>query len=251
MSQRYTPAPDLLRERVILVTGAGSGIGRAVARACAAHGASVVLVGRTLRKLEAVYDEIEAAGHATPAIIPFNLESATPKDYADLAVAINSEFGRLDGLVHNAAQLGALSPVVHYEHDMWNKVLQVNLTAPFLLTQALLGLLSHAPDASLVFTTDPVGQQGRAYWGAYGVSKAGADSLMRILANEWENSGTLRVNALDPGQVRSQVRINAYPAGNREQWVEAEQITPAYLYLLGPDSRGVTGQTIHASDYSA
>lgn len=246
--QDYQPAPDLLRDRVILITGAGAGIGRAVALATAAHGATVILLGRTIRKLERLYDEIEQAGHPKPAIYPMNLEGAAPKDYVDLAETLDKEFGRLDGLLHNAAILQALTPVVHYDLELWYRTLQVNLNAPFMLTQAVLGLLNKAVDASVLFTTDRVADEGRAYWGAYAVSKGGVQTLTRLLANELEANTAVRVNAIDPGSVRTNLRLQAYPAADPEQWAAPESLVNHYLYLLGPDSKGVTGQVIRVSE---
>ncbi len=244
----YNPTPDLLKDRVILVTGAGDGIGRAAARRFAAFGATVVLLGRTLRKLELVYDQIEQAGHPQPAIYPMHLEGASPKDYSDLARTLETEFGRLDGVLHNATMLGSLTPIVHYDVELWYRVLQVNLNAPFLLTQAVLGLMMRAADASIVFTADSVSEAGRAYWGAYGVAKGGAQTLMKMLASELETNTPIRVNSIDPGKVRSNLRLQAYPAGNPNEWADPETILGVYLYLLGSDSKGVTGQTFRAQD---
>lgn len=243
----YRPAPDLLRDRVVLITGAGAGIGRTMALAAAAHGATVVLLGRTIRKLERVYDAIERAGHPQPAIYPMNLEGATPKDYADLAERLNDAFGRLDGLLHNAAMFEALTPLPHFDPESWYRILQVNLNAPFLLTRALLGLLGRSPDASVLFTTDRVADEGRAYWGAYAVSKGGIQTLMRLLAEELETNSPIRVNAIDPGPVRTELRLRAYPAADTSSWPEPEALIDEYLYLLGPDSKGVTGQLIRAA----
>lgn len=245
----HTPPADLLANRIILITGAGDGIGRAAALACAAHGATVILLGRTIGKLERVYDEIEQAGHPQPAIYPMNLEGATPKDYADLAATLEREFGRLDGLLHNAAMLGGLSPMAHQDIDLWFKVMQVNLNAPFLLTRACLGLLMQAPDASIVFTSDQVGRRGRAYWGAYGVSKFGIEGMSQILAQELETNTHVRVNTLDPGAVRTRLRTLAYPGENALANPAPETIMPVYLYLLGPDSRGITGQQFEAQNF--
>lgn len=245
----YTPPPDLLSGRIILITGAGDGIGRAAALACAAHGATVVLLGRTIRKLEETYDQIERAGHPQAAIYPMNLEGATPKDYDDLAATLDTEFGRLDGLLHNAALLGALSPIVHQDVELWFKVMQVNLNAPFLLTRACLGLLMKSPDASVLFTSDSVGRQGRAYWGAYGVSKFGIEGLSQILAQEMETNTTVRVNTINPGPTRTRLRTNAYPGENALTLPTPESLMPAYLYLLGPDSRGVTGRQFDAQNF--
>ena len=244
----YIPAPDLLKDRVILVTGAGDGIGRVAARRFAAFGATVVLLGRTIRKLEQVYDEIEQAGHPQPAIYPMNLEGASPKDYADLARVLETKFGRLDGLLHNAAILGGLTPVIHYNIEHWYRILQVNLNAPFLLTQAVLNLMIHSPDASIVFTADSVSDEGRAYWGAYAVAKGGLQTLMKMLASELETNTAVRVNSVDPGKVRTDLRLKAYPGGDPGEWADPETIMGAYLYLMGSDSQGVTGQTFKAQD---
>jgi NAD(P)-dependent dehydrogenase (short-subunit alcohol dehydrogenase family) len=245
--RNYSPPPDLLRNRVILVTGAGAGIGRAAALAYAAHGATVVLLGRTLRKLEQVYDAIEAAGNPQPAIFPMSLENATAHDFAGLAETLEREFQHLDGLLHNAAELPFLSRIDDYDPEAWDRVLRVNLTAPFLLTQACLPLLRHSADASIIFTADRVGRRGRAYWGAYGVTKFGIEGLMQILADETENSGRIRVSSIDPGPVRTALRARVYPGENPQELATPESLMGAYLYLIGPDSRGVTGQTLDAA----
>lgn len=247
----YSPAPDLLRERVLLITGAGAGIGRAVARAAARHGATVILLGRTITKLEQVYDEIESAGSPQPAIYPMNLEGATVKDYEDLALTIEREFGRLDGLVHNAAALGTLSPLQIYEPALWYKVMQVNLNAPFLLTQACLGLLNRAADASVVFVSDRVGRTAKAYWGAYAVSKFGLEGLMQVLAEETESNTPIRANSIDPGPVRTALRNEAYPAEDKDALAPPEDVVLPFLYLLGPDSAGVTGRAFCTDDFAS
>lgn len=245
----YTPPTDLLANRIVLITGAGDGIGKAVALSCAAHGATVILLGRTIPKLEAVYDAIEQAGHPQAAIYPMNLEGATPKDYLDLAATLDREFGRLDGLLHNAAILGSVSPMAHQDVDLWFKVMQVNLNAPFLLTRACLGLLMKSEDASVIFTSDKVGRSGRAYWGAYGVSKFGIEGMSQILAQELETNTQVRVNSIDPGAVRTRMRSIAYPGENALANPLPESIMPAYLYLLGADSRGISGQQFSAQEF--
>ena len=246
MIDDWQPRPDLLHERLILVTGAGDGIGRAAAVSFAAHGATVILLGRTIGKLETVYDEIEQAKYPQPAIYPMNLEGATPRDYEELALTLEGEFGRLDGLLHNAAVLGTLAPIAHYDVELWYQVLQTNLTAPFLLTKACLGLLMSAPDASIVMTSDRVGRKGRAYWGAYGVAKAGLENFMQILADELEDNTSVRVNSVDPGPVRTRLRSQAYPAEDPASLPKPEAVLKPLLYLMGPDSRGITGQQLAA-----
>lgn len=244
--QNYQPPPDLLKDRVILITGAGDGIGRTAAQSFASFGATVVLLGRTLKKLEKVYDDIAQAGYPQPAIYPMNLEGASPKDYRDLVDTLEKEFGYLHGLLHNAAILGTLTPIVHYTVERWYQVLQVNLNAPFLLTQTVLGLMQRSQDASIVFTLDSVSHRGQAYWGAYGVSKGATQTLMKILADELESKGTVRVNGVDPGKVRSNLRLQAYPAGDPKTWASPTDIMNSYLYLMGPDSKGITGQVFKA-----
>jgi NAD(P)-dependent dehydrogenase (short-subunit alcohol dehydrogenase family) len=234
----YQPPENLLRDRVILVTGASDGIGRALAKACAALGATVVLLSRNLPKLERVYDEIEDAGHPQPAIFPMNLETATFKEYEDLAGALEREFGRLDGLVHNAGWTSGLTPIRQYEPDRWARVLTVNLHAPYLLTHVCLGLLDAADDPSVVFSLD---RCTRAFWGAYGVAKAGLEALMRILAAEERG---IRFNGVDTGPVRTRLRIENYPGTKPGDVPEPETVLAPYLYFLGPDSRGVSGRSI-------
>jgi len=240
--QEYHPSPDLLKGRVILVTGAGDGIGAAAAQELAKHGATVVLLGRTQKKLEAVYDLIEQAGYTQPAIYPMELQLATPKEYKVLAATIHREFGRLDGLLHNAAVLGTLTPIEHYDNRLWAHVLHVNLNAPFMLTKACLPLLKKSPEASVVFTSANVGYKGQAYWGAYAVSKAASENLMEILSEELEVNTNIRVNSIDPGRVRTRMNALAYPGDNPSKLPTPRQIMAVYLYLMGPDSTGVTGE---------
>lgn len=245
----YAPSSNLLASRNILVTGAGDGIGRAAALAFAEHGASVILLGRTVAKLEQVYDEIGRRGWPPAAILPLDLAQAAPMHYEQVAQTVEKEFGRLDGLLHNAADAGTLTPVELYAPETWYRVIQVNLNAAWLLTRACLPLLRKSADASIVFTTADVGRQGRAYWGAYGVSCFGLEGLMQILADEVASAGQLRVNSLDPGAVRTGMRARTYPGEDPQSRPLPDDIMPAYLYLLGPDSRGVNGQALTAQNY--
>lgn len=241
----YTPPSQLLANRVILVTGAGAGIGKAAAHAFAAQGATVVLLGRTLRKLETVYDEIEQAGYPQPAIYPMNLEGASPKDYEDLANTLEKEFGVLDGLLHNASLLGSLTPLEQYDIQMWFQVMQVNLNAPFLLTKMCLPLLKKSTDASIIFTSSGVGRKSRAYWGAYAVSKFAVEGMMQTLADELSNTH-IRVNSINPGATRTLMRASAYPGEDPNTLPTPDQIMPVYLYLMGADSKDVNGQALNA-----
>lgn len=242
----YQAPPDLLAGRVILVTGAGDGIGRAAARAYAAHGATVILAGRTLAKLEAVYDQIVADGHPEPVIHPIDLKGATRDDYWTMHHSIDQHFGRLDGLLHNAAQLGQRTPIEQYNTDTWLEVMQVNVNAVFMLTQAMLPLMRAAHHASLILTSSAVGRRGRAYWGAYAVSKFAVEGLMQTLADELDSTSTVRVNTLNPGATRTNMRMSAYPGEAADANPTPEEIMPAYLWLMGRDSHGVHGQALDA-----
>jgi len=232
----YKPSTKLLEGKIIAVTGAGSGIGREAALTYAAYGATIVLLGRTTEKLEQVYDEIEAAGHPQAAIYPINFEGAVEKDYQDMCNSLDDAFGRLDGILHNAAELGERTPLENYSADTWQRILQVNVTAPFLMTKALSPLMQRAETASIAFTGSSVGYKGRAYWGAYSVSKAATENLMQILADEFEEVTNIRCNSINPGATRTRMRAAAFPAENPATVKEAAELMPLYLYLMGPDS---------------
>jgi len=242
----YEAPADLLKDRIILVTGAGDGIGRSAAWHYASHGATVVLLGRTLEKLESLYDEIENAGLAKPAIVPLNLDTAAEHDYIELSNQLYEEFGRLDGVLHNAGILGMRTPIENYDPITWEQVMRINVHAPFMLTQTLLPLLSQSSDASVIFTSSGVGRKGRAYWGAYAVSKFATEGLMQVLADELENTPNIRVNAINPGATRTRMRAYAYPAEPPETNPTPDEIMPLYLYLMGPDSRDINGQSMDA-----
>ena len=242
----YQAAPNLLDNKVILVTGAGDGIGKAVALAYAQHGATVLLLGRNEDKLEAVYDEIEKNNSPKPAILPLDLAQATAEDYQKLAEIIETEFGYLDGLLHNASILGDLTLLEQYSEQTWNSVIQVNLNAPFLMTKPLLPLMKKRANASILFTSSSVGRIGRAYWGAYSVSKFGIEGLMQILSQELENTTSIRVNSINPGATRTKMRAEAYPAEDPITLTTPEDLIPVYLYLMGEDSIGINGQALDA-----
>ncbi|MBD2837550.1 YciK family oxidoreductase [Pseudomonas sp. JM0905a] len=243
---QYSARPDLLKDRVILITGAGRGIGAAAAKTFAAHGATVLLLGKTEASLNAVYDEIEAAGHPQAAVIPFNLETAQPHQYDELAATLEAEFGRIDGVLHNASILGPRTPLEQLSGENFMRVMQVNVNAMFMLTSTLLPLLKLSKDASVVFTSSSVGRKGRAYWGAYAVSKFATEGLMQVLADEVDGIASVRANSVNPGATRTSMRAQAYPGENPENNPEPAAIMPVYLYLMGPDSAGVNGQAFDA-----
>lgn len=242
----YRPAPDLLANRVVLVTGAGSGIGRAAALAYAHHGATVILSGRVVSKLESASDEIIANGGPQPSIAPLNLARAQAGDFFDLRDQVQAHFGRVDGLLHNAGILGTRTPLEHYDMTTWAEVMHVNVTAALALTQVLMPLLNASGNAAVIFTSSGVGRVGRAFWGAYAVSKFATEGLMQVLADETSGAGRIRVNCINPGSTRTSMRATAYPAEDPMQLPEPAAIMPAYLYLMGPDSEGITGQSLNA-----
>jgi len=242
----YTAPEGLLADRAILITGAGGGLGGALAKACASLGANVLLSGRNVRKLEAVYDSIVAAGGPRPSIAPLDMERADASHYGALADAVRNEFGRLDGLVHAAALLGERSPIEHYDVVTWLKVMHVNVNAAFILTQALLPMLRVSQDASIVFTTSGVSVRGRAYWGAYAASKFAVEGLMQVLADETDTATSMRVNSVNPGGIRTQMRARAFPGEVPDALPTPEQVLGPFLYLIGPDGRGTTGRRFDA-----
>ncbi len=243
----YQPRPDLLKDRIILITGAGDGIGRAAALSYALHGATVVLHGRTLNKLEVIYDEIESLGAPQPAILPLQLSSASDRDYDFLVDTLEKQFGRLDGILHNAGILGERVELAHYPTEVWDDVMAVNLRAPFALTQALLPLLQKSENASVVFTSSGVGREARALWGAYSVSKIAIEALSKIFAAE-NTYPNIRFNCINPGATRTAMRAKAYPQEDPKTLTTPESILPAYLYLMGEDSLALNGQSIDAQD---
>ena len=241
----YTAPADLLKDRVILVTGAGRGIGAEAARTYAAHGATVLLLGKTEKRLNAVYDEIVAAGHSEPVVIPLDLEKAAPEAYQELAAMVESEFGRLDGLLHNASILGPRTPLEQLAGENFAKVMQINVNAMFMLNSAMLPLLRLSKDASVIFTSSSVGRKGRAYWGAYAVSKFATEGLMQVMADECDDT-SIRANSVNPGATRTDMRAHAYPGENPLNNPTPAEIMPVYLYLMGPESAAVTGQALDA-----
>lgn len=239
----YQAPENLLVGKTILVTGAGDGIGKQAALTYASLGATCILLGKTVNKLEAVYDEIMAANGPEPAIVPLDLKGATPKHYQDMASTIQSEFGVLDGVLFNASILGHLSPVSHIPAEEWQNVLQVNLNSTFYMLQALIPLLEAANNASVIFTSSTVGRTGRAFWGTYSVSKFATEGLMQVCADEYKNK-TIRFNCINPGATRTAMRARAFAAEDPNLLKTPVEIMPLYTYLMGDDSIKVNGQTL-------
>lgn len=241
----YSIKDACLNNKIILVTGAGAGIGRTAALTYAKLGATVILLGKTVSKLEAVYDEIVALGQAEPAIIPLDLKGATKQNYIDMCSTIVSQFGRLDGALLNASILGELTPFTQIHEQVFNDVMKVNVTAQYLLAQALIPTLLLAPKSSLIFTSSGVGNQGRAYWGPYSMSKFATEGMMQVIADEYDTS-SMRTNAINPGATNTNMRSCAFPAEDKTVIASPEDIMPLYVYLMSDDSVEINGQTLKA-----
>jgi NAD(P)-dependent dehydrogenase (short-subunit alcohol dehydrogenase family) len=245
MDPRTYQAPlELLKDRVILVTGAGRGVGRATAIAFAGHGATVILHGRKSKPLEAVYDEIVGARHPQPAIFPLDLEKAEEPEFNAMAAGIAQQLGRLDGILHNVVSAFTPAALEHHTLREWLQHLRVNIAAPAAVTRACLPLLKASSDASVVMTSDDHAGQASGFWGALAITKSGVETMVKILAEEWNTAPNLRVNAVVPGVVNSPQRLRTHPGELKDALPRPEDLMPVYLYLMGPDSRGVSGKVI-------
>jgi NAD(P)-dependent dehydrogenase (short-subunit alcohol dehydrogenase family) len=232
-----------LANKIILVTGAGDGIGKEAALTYAKCGATVILLGRTLSKIEATYDEIVAQGGAQPSIVPLDHEGATAAHYQGLVDTISGEYGRLDGVLFNASVLGALCPFTEIKEKEFDQVMQVNVKSQFLMIQALLPFMKQNDTASIIFTSSGVGRKGRAFWGTYSMSKFATESMMQVLADEHKNKA-IRFNCINPGATRTDMRSKAYPGEDPMTLKTPRQIMPTYVYLMSDVSRGVNGQSL-------
>ncbi|MEM8845390.1 MAG: SDR family NAD(P)-dependent oxidoreductase [Pseudomonadota bacterium] len=230
---------NYLTDRVILITGATRGIGKAIALECARLGATVLLIAKDLKRLEQTYDDIIKLDANQPAILNIDLEAANADDYQTIANSIQTEYGRLDGLVHNAGRVAGLTPLMNTDLENWSKLTTLHLHAPFLLSRACIPLLYKSKDPSIIFTVD---EMTKAYWGAYGVSKFGQIGLLRIMADELESDPQIRVNGINPGKIGTHLRTYNYPGINPNEFPTPESVAPAFIYLLGKDSMGITNQ---------
>jgi NAD(P)-dependent dehydrogenase (short-subunit alcohol dehydrogenase family) len=240
----------LLAERVILITGAGGGLGSTAALALAQQGAHIILLDKIIPKLEKVYDAIVAAGGPEPVMYPFDLAGASEVEYEELATVIANKYGALQGLLHSALDFSHFSPLLLHSTKSWGDALAVNLNAPFLLTRVLLPVLQKSDHAAIVFTSDSSARQGKAYSGAYGVSKIALEGLAKILAEELEAGGKIRVNTLVPGLVDSPFRKKAYPGEDKALLSPMTSLNPVYCYLFSDESIGMTGQVIDAPTFN-
>ncbi|WP_278369618.1 YciK family oxidoreductase [Pseudoalteromonas lipolytica] len=241
----YKAAENALKDKVILITGAGDGIGRVAALTYAKQGATVILLGKTTSKLEAVYDEIINAGGPQPAIVPMDLKGATKQNYRDLAATIEQQFGKLDGLLNNAGILGSLGPLEHFCVSTFENIMKVNVTAQAMITKYMFPVLCKSPSASVIFTSSGVGRKGREFWGAYAISKFAVEGMMQTWASEVGKTN-IRINCINPGATRTAMRASAYPGEDRDKLATAEDLMPTYLYLMSDDSKEVNGQSLDA-----
>ena len=240
---------NLLEGKVILISGAGSGIGRQIAKSFSEYGAELILLSKSIDKLETLYDEINQVQVNNLTIHPLDFETADEEDYEDIFNAIRDEHPKIDGLINNAGILGEKKPLEQFNYDSWKKVLKVNVDASFLLTKNLMPLLKNSNNGSIIFTSSGVGRKGKAYWGAYSISKFATEAMMQILSEELENTSSIRVNCVNPGAVRTSMREAAYPAENPESNPLPIEIIKPYLYLISDMSLGVNGQSIDAQEH--
>ncbi len=236
---------NCLKDKTILVTGAGAGIGKAAALKFAEFGATVILLGKTVKKLERTYDAIEQSGYPQPAIIPLDMKGATEQNYFDMAQTIEQQFGKLDGLLHNAGILGALGPFEHISIDSLEEIFKVNVTSQVMMTKALLPVLRKAETASILLTSSGVGRKARAYWGPYAMSKFATEGMMEVLADEFDGT-SIRVNTINPGATQTEMRAKAYPGEDPKTLKTPAEIMPAYLYLMADASVDVNGKKLNA-----
>ncbi|ELA9338635.1 YciK family oxidoreductase [Vibrio parahaemolyticus] len=241
----YSVSKDALKGKVILVTGAGNGIGRQASLSYSKHGATVILLGRNVKNLESIYDEIEAAGYPQAAIIPLDLKGATKQNYIDMAETIEGQFGQLDGLLHNAGVLSALCPFEQINEEDFDDIMQINVKAEVLMTQALLPVMRKSEAGRIIFTSSTVGHSGRAFWGPYAISKFAVEGMMQVLADELSDT-PMRVNAINPGATRTRMREKAYPGEDANTLKTPLDIMPLYLHLMDPAMTDIHGQCIDA-----
>ena len=243
VSADFSFTPDELKDKIILVTGANRGFGKAMTLDLAKAGATVIMLGRDLGSLETTYDEVVNAGFAEPILYPLDLEGATPEHYEQLQKDILDNFGRLDGLIHNAGIIGTMMPIEQYDLKLWYSTIQINVNAPFMLTQFLIPVLSKSKDARILFLSSSVGRTAKAYWGAYGVSKFAIEGLSKTLAEELEKTN-IRVNSFDPKRMRTEMRRTAYPAENSDNNPLPESVSSAIVYLMSEAAKSLNGEQL-------
>ena len=246
---KITFKSNILKDKTIVISGAGSGIGRQAAKSFSEHGANLILLSKNIKKLETLYDEIIDEKKNDVIIQPLNFEIAEENDFEKIISAIKDKYPSIDGLLNNAGVLGEKKPLEQYNYATWKNVIKVNVDASFLLTKSLLPLLKKSNGSSIIFTSSGVGRKGRAYWGAYSISKFATEAMMQIFSEELQNTSSVRVNCINPGAVRTNMRESAYPAENPETNPSADKIMKPYLYLMSDISKEINGQSIDAQEH--
>ena len=246
---KITFKSNILKDKTIVISGAGSGIGRQAAKSFSEHGANLILLSKNIKKLETLYDEIIDENKNDVIIQPINFEIAEENDFEKIISAIKDKYPSIDGLLNNAGVLGEKKPLEQYNYATWKNVIKVNVDASFLLTKSLLPLLKKSNGSSIIFTSSGVGRKGRAYWGAYSISKFATEAMMQIFSEELQNTSSVRVNCINPGAVRTNMRESAYPAENPETNPSADKIMKPYLYLMSDVSKEINGQSIDAQEH--
>ena len=247
--ERHKYPSNLLEGKTIVISGAGSGIGRQLAKSYAEFGADLILLSKNIENLESIYYEINQIGSNAVTIQPIDFKTADEKNYLEIIEAIKKDYSQIDGLVNNAGILGEKKSLEQFSYSVWKHVLKVNLDATFLLTKNLIPLLKESSSSSIIFTSSGVGRKGRAYWGAYSISKFATEGMMQILFDELQNTSSIRVNCINPGAVRTKMRESAYPAENPESNPLAIEIMQPYLYLMSDLSKDINGQSIDAQEH--
>ena len=242
----YNAPKDLLKDKVVLVTGGGSGIGRQAGLTFAAFGAEVILLGKNSSNLNETYSLFEKNNLKKPILQAIDFEIAEEEDFKKISEEVLKEFGKLDGVLNNASILGTKTSIQNYDINEWRRVSKINFESSLLLTRSLLPVLQIPDNSSIVFTSSGVGRKGKAYWGAYAISKFATEGLVQILSEELEKTSGIRVNAINPGAVRTKMRAQAYPAEDPKTLKNPKDIMNAYLFLMGIDSLGITGKSIEA-----
>ena len=243
LPKNYKVKQNELNSKVILVTGANKGFGLAISMDLAKAGATIIMLGRDLSSLEYAYDAVVDAGYKEPILYPLDLEGASPENYQELQDNIIEKFNRLDGLIHNAAILGTQMPIDQYDIKLWYSTLQINLSAPFMLTQFLIPTLKKSDDARILFLSTSVGRKARAYWGAYSVSKFGLEGLAMTLSEELEKT-KIKVNTINPGKMRTEMRRTAYPAEDASTLPKPEEKSSVIVYLLSKEAERINGEQL-------
>tara|TARA_B000000475_G_scaffold195743_1_gene158604 strand:+ start:2114 stop:2860 length:747 start_codon:yes stop_codon:yes gene_type:complete len=243
LPKNYKVKQNELNSKVILVTGANKGFGLAISMDLAKAGATVIMLGRDLSSLEYAYDAVVDAGYKEPILYPLDLEGASPENYQELQDNIIEKFNRLDGLIHNAAILGTQMPIDQYDIKLWYSTLQINLSAPFMLTQFLIPALKKSDDARILFLSSSVGRKARAYWGAYSVSKFGLEGLAMTLSEELEKT-KIKVNTINPGKMRTEMRRAAYPAEDASTVPKPGEKSSVIVYLLSKEAEKINGEQL-------